>query len=123
MVPIPFHTIDWSQQETVTYPGESGVAHWKSMNYSGLRIRVVEYSPGYQADHWCSVGHILYCLKGELVSELSDGSKHILKEGMSYQVGDNMSRHRSSTATGATLFIVDGAFLSFKESKGVFGLQ
>lgn len=125
MSPIPFHTIDWSKAETKAYQGETGIAYWKTMQYPGLRIRMVEYSAGYKADHWCAVGHLLFCIKGELISELSDGSQYLLTEGMSYHVSDNLSKHRSHTTIGATLFIIDGDFLS-KETmnyKNAIGLQ
>jgi len=46
-------------------------------------------------------------LEGELITELEDGSKHILKAGMSYQVAEGANPHRSYTRTGAKLFIVD----------------
>jgi hypothetical protein len=68
---------------------------------------MVEYSPGYRADHWCQKGHILLCLAGELETELADGRRFVLRPGMSYQVADNAEAHRSSSRTGATLFIVD----------------
>jgi quercetin dioxygenase-like cupin family protein len=71
-------------------------------------VRQVEYSPGYLADHWCDRGHVLYVLEGEVVSELKDGRKFTLRPGMSYQVSDfGDSPHRSFTATGVKLFIVD----------------
>ncbi len=112
MKPIPFQSIDWNSIQATEHPGETGMAYWKTIDYGGLRIRMVEYSAGYQANHWCKLGHILLCVKGELVSELADGSVHILKEGMSYHVTDNISNHRSRTQNGASLFIVDGEFLS-----------
>ena len=34
-------------------------------------------------------------------------TRFTLRAGMSYQVADDAGAHRSSTATGATLFIVD----------------
>ena len=74
---------------------------------AGIRVRVVDYSPGYVADHWCSKGHILYCLDGELTTDLTDGRSFTLKPGMSYQVADDADAHRSRTAKGARLFIVD----------------
>lgn len=114
MIPIPYQVIDWSTVKVTTRPGEQGFASWRTLNYDGLRIRMVEYSPGYIADHWCEKGHILFCLKGELVSELSDGSSSVLTENMSYHVSDNMSKHRSTTKNGAVLFIMDGDFLSSK---------
>ena len=68
---------------------------------------MVEYSPGYIADHWCSKGHVLFCIAGELHTELADGRTFQLTPGMSYQVADDTDAHRSSSRTGATLFIVD----------------
>jgi quercetin dioxygenase-like cupin family protein len=114
MTAIPYQTIDWEKIEVTEHPGEHGIAYWRTIRYDGLRIRMVEYSPGYVADHWCEKGHILFCLKGELVSELSDGSSQTLKENMSYHVSDNRSKHRSTSENGALLFIVDGKFLSEK---------
>lgn len=104
---IPFSTTDWSTIEPTRRSGESGEALWRTQNFSGIRVRVVDYSPGYFADHWCVKGHILYCLEGELHTELADGRTFVLRPGMSYQVADNAEPHRSSTPTGAKLFIVD----------------
>ncbi len=112
MLPIPYQTIDWSKVKVTTHPGEQGTAYWKTIDHGGLRVRLVEYSPGYKADHWCERGHIIFCIKGELISELADGTCHVLKENMSYHVSDQMSKHRSSTKEGALLFIVDGEFLN-----------
>ena len=123
MKPISFHTTDWSHLQVTRHAGKTGFATWRTLQYDGLRIRMVEYSPGYEADHWCAVGHIFFCIDGELVSELSDGTSHTLKAGMSYEVSDGMSKHRSRTEKGATLFIIDGAFLSNHAKRGVFGLQ
>lgn len=104
---IPFATTDWSQIATSEHLGVSGVAHWRTLNFGEIRVRLVEYTPGYLADHWCLKGHILLCLDGELNTELDDGRRFTLKPGMSYQVADNAEAHRSSTALGARLFIVD----------------
>jgi hypothetical protein len=111
MYTIPFHTIDWSAVPATRHAGETGYALWHTREYGDLRVRLVEYSPGYRADHWCERGHILFCLEGELDTELGDGSTVRLHPGMSYQVSDGLSRHRSTTTTGAKLFIVDGGFL------------
>lgn len=111
MYSIPFHTIDWTALPATRHEGDTGFALWHTREYGDLRVRLVEYSPGYLADHWCERGHILLCLEGELLTELSDGSTYLLKPGMSYQVSDGWSSHRSSTKTGAKLFIVDGGFL------------
>ena len=104
---IPFDTTDWNAIAVTEHPGESGVARWRTRQFGTIRVRMVEYSPGYRADHWCEKGHILLCLAGELETELTDGRRFQLRAGMSYQVADKTDPHRSSTRTGATLFIVD----------------
>ncbi|AKV04485.1 hypothetical protein AKJ09_11148 [Labilithrix luteola] len=104
---IPFSTIDWSSVEPTEHRGETGMAYWRTRHYGDVRVRMVEYSPNYRADHWCKKGHILLCLQGELHTELEDGRVTVLGPGMSYQVADGAEAHRSSTPTGATLFIVD----------------
>jgi hypothetical protein len=105
---LPFTVTDWSQVAPVMYPGESGEAYWRTLNIGDLRVRMVEYTPGYLADHWCDRGHVLYVLEGELETELRDGRSFTLSAGMSYQVSDfGDAAHRSSTRTGAKLFVVD----------------
>ncbi len=104
---IPFGTTDWSEVTPTEHPGETGTAYWRTRQFGPIRVRMVDYTPGYLADHWCSKGHILLCVKGELDTELADGRRVTLKPGMSYQVADNAEAHRSATAVGATLFIVD----------------
>ena len=104
---IPFSTTNWSQIEPVEHPGEIGLAIWRTQQFDNIRVRLVEYTPGYLADHWCKKGHILFCLEGELHTELADGRQFVLTPGMSYQVADNAEPHRSSTQSGVRLFIVD----------------
>lgn len=104
---IPFEITDWRRLEATEHAGEVGVARWRTRQFGAVRVRLVEYSPGYRADHWCQKGHILFCVAGELETELADGRLFRLGPGMSYQVADNAEPHRSRTATGATLFIVD----------------
>lgn len=104
---IPFHVTDWSQIEPSEHAGVSGMAIWRTRHLGDVRVRMVEYSAGYVADHWCSKGHILFCLDGELETELEDGRRFTLAAGMSYQVADGAEPHRSSTVSGARLFIVD----------------
>ncbi|MDY4346995.1 DHCW motif cupin fold protein [Pectobacterium brasiliense] len=104
---IPFGTTDWSQIEPTEHRGDTGIAYWQTQRFDNIRVRIVEYTPGYLADHWCSKGHILLCLEGELHTELDDGRVFVLKPGMSYQVADNAEAHRSYTETGAKLFVVD----------------
>jgi quercetin dioxygenase-like cupin family protein len=107
MSDIPFGTTDWSRVERTEHKGDLGQAYWRTRQFGAIRVRMVEYTPGYRADHWCKKGHVLLCLEGELHTELEDGRKFVLKPGMSYQVADQAEAHRSSTTTGARLFIVD----------------
>ncbi|MGE4422092.1 MAG: DHCW motif cupin fold protein [Pseudodesulfovibrio sp.] len=111
---IPFQTIDWSTVPRTEHKGETGVAYWQTLQFDGLRVRVVEYSKGYKADHWCEKGHIVYCLEGEVVNERQSGPDSVLKPGMSYIVSDDLSSHRSVTETGVKLLIIDGDFLRLK---------
>ena len=104
---IPFGTTDWATIPPTEYRGETGTALWRTREFGRIRVRMVEYSPGYRADHWCEKGHILLCLAGELETELRDGRRFRLCPGISYQVADGAEAHRSSSLTGATLFIVD----------------
>jgi quercetin dioxygenase-like cupin family protein len=104
---IPFGVTNWSKIAATEHPGETGTATWHTQQFDAIRVRLVEYSPGYLADHWCKKGHILFCLEGELQTELADGRKFVLTQGMSYQVADDAEAHRSSTQIGARLFIVD----------------
>ena len=104
---ISFGTTDWSTIAPTEHKGETGTAYWRNQNFGDIRVRMVEYTPGYLADHWCMKGHILLCLEGELHTELKDGRVFVLKPGMSYQVADNAEAHRSYTAAGAKLFVVD----------------
>lgn len=104
---FPFQTLDWSAVKSEAHSGASGMAYWKSFNMGAVRIRMVEYSPAYFADHWCSKGHIIYCISGQMITELKDGKEFILSAGMTYHVGDNCDAHRSRSENGCTLFIVD----------------
>jgi hypothetical protein len=104
---IPFGTTDWANVEPTVYPGDTGVATWRTKQFGDIRVRLVDYSPGYVSDHWCSKGHIIFCVDGELVTDLKDGRSFTLKAGMSYQVADEDGEHRSHTGKGARLFIVD----------------
>ncbi len=104
---IPFGVTDWAQVKATEHKGESGAAYWRTRNFGDIRVRMVEYTPGYLADHWCVKGHILLCVEGELETELKDGRRFTLRPGMSYQLADDAEPHRSFTKTGAKLFIVD----------------
>ena len=111
---IPFQTIDWISVPKEEHAGEQGTSFWQIVQFSGLRVRMVEYTPGYIADHWCKKGHIVHCLEGEFVSELQDGKSYILTKGMTYVVSDELSSHRSITKNGVKLLIIDGDFLALR---------
>jgi hypothetical protein len=111
---IPFQIIDWETIPKVEYPGETGIATWQTVQFPGLRIRIVEYSSGYLADHWCQKGHIVHCLEGEFISELQNGDKSTFKKGMTYVVSDDLSSHRSFSKNGVKVMIIDGDFLKPK---------
>ena len=116
MYTIPFTNIDWSKIEKVEYPGETGTATWQTLNLDGLRIRIVTYSAGYLADHWCQKGHIVHCLAGSFVSEMEDGATFALSAGMTYVVSDDLSSHRSVSQESVKLLIIDGSFLKPKDT-------
>ena len=102
-----FQTLDWSSISKEEHNGETGMALWQTTYMNDIRVRKVEYSPDYKADHWCSKGHIILCMEGEMDTELDDGRIMKLTPGMTYFVGDNCEAHRTSTNTGCKLFIVD----------------
>jgi quercetin dioxygenase-like cupin family protein len=104
---VPFQTTDWSTVAATEHPGEVGLARWRTIERGNLRVRMVEYSPGYVADHWCERGHVILVLEGELITELRDGRRFTLGPGVSYQVADGDGAHRSVSPKGARLFIVD----------------
>src|SRR5258708_31171801 len=104
---IPFGTTDWSHVPRTEHAGERGLAYWRTKRFGDIRVRMVEYTPGYKADHWCVKGHIVLCTEGELHTELKDGRFFTLMPGMSYQVAGNAEAHRSYTEVWAKLFIVD----------------
>lgn len=104
---VPFGVTEWESVPETTHPGTTGFALWKSVQAGNVRVRLVTYSPGYAADHWCSRGHILFVMEGMLQTELEDGRTFTLTAGMSYQVSDDVAPHRSSTESGARLLIVD----------------
>ena len=112
---IPFQTIDWSNIPIEEFKGETGMACWQTIQYNGIRIRIVEYSKGYIADHWCKKGHIVHCLEGEFISELLDNRVFKLSKGMTYIVSDELSTHRSTSMNGVKLLIIDGDFLKMAE--------
>lgn len=104
---FPFQTLDWSTVPKEEHSGITGMAYWQIQKMNDIRVRMVEYTPGYLADHWCSKGHIILCVEGSMDTELEDGRIFTLTAGMCYFVGDNNEAHRSSTKEGCKLFIVD----------------
>jgi hypothetical protein len=111
---ILFQIIDWNAIQKTEHKGETGVAYWQTLQFPGLRIRMVEYTAGYIADHWCQKGHIVHCLEGAFVSEMENGEQLSLSAGMSYVVSDDVSSHRSVSKNGVKLLIIDGDFLKVK---------
>jgi len=104
---FPFRTLDWSSVPKEEHKGETGIAYWQTQMVNEIRVRMVEYSPGYKADHWCSKGHIILCMEGDIETELEDGRIMRLSKGMNYFVGDNCEAHCTSSKDGCRLFIVD----------------
>jgi hypothetical protein len=104
---LPFGTVDWSAVEITTHEGTTGRALWRTRQFGDVRVRMLEYTAGYRADHWCRKGHFLLCLEGELHTELADGRVAVLRPGMSYHVADDAEPHRSYSPGGARLFVVD----------------
>ncbi|MBP1754678.1 MAG: hypothetical protein H6Q59_1076 [Firmicutes bacterium] len=104
---VPFCITDWSTIEPTRHPGITGEALWRTFEMGNIRVRMVEYTSGYLADHWCKRGHVILVLEGELVTELEYGREYTLMPGMSYQVAEDINPHRSHTEKGAKLFIVD----------------
>jgi hypothetical protein len=111
---IPFQNINWSLVPKEEHKGEQGTSLWQVMQYPGLRIRIVEYSEGYIADHWCQKGHIVHCLEGEVTTEMENGEFFLLKKGMSYVVSDDLSSHRSVAKEKVKILVIDGDFLKAK---------
>lgn len=113
---IPFQLIDWNKISKEEHKGKTGTSFWQTLQYDGLRVRIVEYSAGYLADHWCKKGHIVHCLEGEFINEQETGEKHLLKTGMTYIVSDELSSHRSVVKETVKLLIIDGDFLKSKNN-------
>lgn len=112
---ILFNSIDWTSVEKTEHKGDTGVAYWQTLQFDKIRVRLVEYSENYFADHQYQKGHIVHCLEGEFVSELENGEKLSLTKGMSYIVSDDLSSHRSISKNGVKLLIIDGDFLKSKQ--------
>ena len=105
---VAFTITDWKKIKPVEYPGESGTSYWRMFESGNVRVRIVEYSPGFKSDHFCSRGHILLVLEGELGIQLKNGRIFLLGPGMSFQAEDDETNpHLPYTEKGARVFIVD----------------
>ena len=105
---VPFEVTDWGQMTLVEHPGEKGASQWRTFQKGNIRVRMVEYLPGFWSDHWCSRGHVLLVLEGELTIQLKDGREFVMKPGTSFQAEDNEAYpHLAYTEKGAKVFIVD----------------
>jgi hypothetical protein len=103
-----FSQVDWSSVDPSFHPGETGMATWRTTEFADLRLRMIDYSVDYLADHWCDRGHVLLVLEGELVAELRNGETFLLRAGSSFQVSDHGDdAHRVSSRIGAKVFIMD----------------
>ena len=111
---IDFTSINWDNVPKTEHAGETGTSFWQTLQFDGIRMRIVEYSKNYLADHWCTKGHIVHCLEGEFESELQNGAVFKLSKGMTYIVSDELSSHRSYSSNGVKLLIIDGNFLAKK---------
>jgi len=108
IVGVPVFVTDWAAAPAVEHKGESGTSFWRTIEAGNLRVRLVEYSPGFVSDHWCERGHVLYVLDGKLTVKLKDGRKFVLASGMSFQAEDDASNpHLARSGPGARVFIVD----------------
>jgi hypothetical protein len=112
MTNYPFSIYNLEQLPPEQHEGETGTSTWRTLQLPGLRVRLVDYSPGYLADHWCTKGHIVYCIEGSVETRLGDGQASVLTAGMCYVVSDDMSSHQSYSREGVKLLIIDGDFLA-----------
>ena len=105
---VIFSITDWSQLSSVEHRCETGTSFWRTVEAGNIRVRMVEYSPGFKSDHWCPRGHILLVLEGELAIRLKDGRELVLASGTSFQASDDETNpHLAYTDEGAKVFIVD----------------
>ena len=106
--PVPFTVTDWSALAAEEHPGDSGASFWRTFAAGNIRVRRVDYSPGFRSDHYCPRGHVLLVLQGELVVALKDGREFVLTAGMGFEAGDDHANpHLAYSTNGATVFIVD----------------
>lgn len=105
---LPTGMTDWSNLDASSQPGATGAATIKSRRFGDMQLRLVSYSAGYTADHWCAKGHIVFIVSGTATFEHEDGRHYELSAGMTYHVSDDERvPHRLSSREGASLFILD----------------
>jgi hypothetical protein len=110
---IPFQTINWETIPPIEHSGASGISISRTFQSDIIRLRLVDFSPKYKADHWCGKGHVIYCLDGDFVLHLKDGSKNVVTKGMTCQMlDDTQNPHLMISESGCKLFILDGEFLA-----------
>ena len=99
---------DWSSLVSESVEGLSGNSRSKSIKYGNIRMRTMEYSPGFEADHWCPRGHIIFVLEGEITIKLKDETEQKISKGMSFICGDNETNpHMVYSKKGAFVIIID----------------
>ena len=103
-LPLSF---DWDSIPTQKIDGETGFCTIKTKTLGEIKIRHIEYSANYSADHWCDKGHIVFIIDGELKIEHKDNSIHTLQGGMTYLIGDNTLAHQAKSKLGAKALIID----------------
>lgn len=108
IISAPYTLIDWDDVPITKHSGETGFAYRRTCETGNVRLRLVEYSPGFKSDHWCCRGHVIHLLDGRINYEFKDGSGIMLIKGMSCCFSDSKAiAHKTSTGNGALLLIVD----------------
>jgi quercetin dioxygenase-like cupin family protein len=96
---IDFSNINW---QSIT-PG----LRQKTFIRDGERIRLVEFSEGFQEPEWCTKGHWGYVLQGELTIDFNGKpQKYRAGDGLSIPEGRIESRHKVIIAPGKKALLV-----------------
>ena len=104
---IPFQHINWDDVDVTEIPGITGTALSKIWEMGNVRVRLVQYLPEYEANHWCHRGHVILLLAGQLQVIFEDGRLSNIQVGESFVLADNQEAHKIASIDGATVFIVD----------------
>ncbi len=77
----------------------------KQCSHGSKRIRLVEFSPAYDDQAWCEVGHTGYVLNGSLTFIYDDGPvRH--SQGDAFRIEDGQAdRHRTRVEPGETALV------------------